>query len=867
MNQTTVYDLRCEFATNPLGIDVTEPRLSWKLRAERRGVTQTAYRIMVGTVAGSANLWDSGKVDSDQSILVVYAGSPLESGQRAFWQVTVWDEQGEEATSETAWWEVGLLLPSDWRADWIQASLAGGPRSTVPVPYLRMPFTLPSAIESARLYVTSLGVYEAYLNGKKVGDQELAPGWTDYNHRVRYQTYDVCELIHEGENCIGALLGDGWYCGHLGWKDRQNYGDRPKLLAQLSVKLADGSVVNVTSSDGWKFSFGTILESDMLMGESHDLRREPLGWNLAGFDDTGWLPIETSAQTVKLVAQSEPPIKVIEEIAPVSVIERPNWPTSRWVIDLGQNMVGRVRLKVTGEAGATVVLRFAERLNGDGSLYVTNYRGARSIDTFTLVGNGEEILEPKFTFHGFQYVEVAGIAKLVAEDVTGIVLHSAWEPSGDFECSDPLVNQLQHNIQWGWKGNSVDVPTDCPQRDERLGWTGDAQVFVRTACFNGNVASFFEKYQQDLEDSQSAEGQIPPVAPIMEITGADGGPAWSDAFLICPWTIYRCFGDLRILEKHYLAMRAWVDSLALSSRDLIRSFIGYTGFAGFGDWLSTNADTPIDLIGTAFYAHCAKLLSQIAEILEKPEDAEKYGDLSEKVKAAFNHRFVTADGIVAPGSQTSYVLALHFNLLPHALRAKALEYLVHDIEKRGWKLSTGFVGTPYLNHVLTEGGRIDVAYKLLFQKEWPSWLYSVTLGATTIWERWDGWTHDKGFQDPGMNSFNHYAYGAIGDWLYAVVAGIDLAPEVSGYKSSLLQARPGGGLTHAKASLESPYGRIESSWKIEHEVFTWEVTVPANTSSLVTLPPEASGATLDGEPLNGPIRLHSGTYRIVSQFK
>lgn len=866
MNQTTVFDLRCEFATNPLGIDVVEPRLSWKLKAERNGVAQTAYRLTVGTAVGGFDLWDSGRIETDQSIQVAYEGISLVSGQRAFWQVTIWDELGESATSESAWWEAGLLLESDWKADWIQASLAGGPRSTVPVPYLRYPFVIDSAIKSARLYVSSLGVYEAYLNGSRVGDAELAPGWTDYNYRVRYQTYDVTASLHVGENCIGALLGDGWYCGHLGWKDRQNYGDRPKLIAQLVVTLDDGTQTIVTTDGSWKFSFGALLESDMLMGESQDLRREPKGWNSAGFDDAHWLQVEVSAETVKLVATAEPLVKVIEEIAPVSVIERPNWPTSRWMVDLGQNMVGRVRLKVSGEAGATVVLRFAERLNTDGSLYVTNYRGARSIDTFTLTGNGVEILEPKFTFHGFQYVEVAGLAQLCADDITGVVLHSDWEPTGDFECSDPLINQLQHNIQWGWKGNSVDVPTDCPQRDERLGWTGDAQVFVRTACFNANVATFFEKFQQDLEDSQSADGQIPPVAPIMEITGADGGPAWSDAFLICPWTIYRCFGDLRILEKHYDAMRAWVDSLKISSKELIRSFIGYKGFVGFGDWLSTNADTPIDLIGTAFYAHCARLLSQIAGILDKQDDAAAYASLATDVTAAFNHRFVTADGIVAPGSQTAYVLALHFELLPKELREKALENLVYDIEKRGWKLSTGFVGTPYLNHVLTAGGRLDVAYRLLLQRDWPSWLYSVTQGATTIWERWDGWTHDKGFQDPGMNSFNHYAYGAIGDWLYAVVAGIDLAPEVSGYKRSLLQARPGGDLTYAKASLNTPYGLIQSSWSIDSGVFTWDVTVPANTTSMLTLPPEALEAKLQGAPIEGSVKLHSGTYRIVAKF-
>ena len=868
MTPTKLSDLRCEFETNPLGIDVQLPRLSWKLETDRLGAEQTAYRIRVGSSIGNDDLWDSGRVESSASVLVEYAGHPVASQQRAYWFVSVWDETGEEVTSDSAWWEMGITTPEEWKAEWIQASLAGGPRSTIPVPYLRKEFTVTKPVAKARLYISCLGVYEARLNGARIGDAELAPGWTDYRFRVRYQTYDVLNLLNPECNCLGALLGDGWYCGHLGWKDRQTYGDRPQLIAQLVISYEDGTTATITSDESWKFTFGSILESDMLMGESQDLRREPTNWDQPGFHETGWLPVEVTDPKTTLVAQFGPLVKVIEEIAPKLIVERPNWPTSRWIVDLGQNMVGRIRLKVRGEAGTTVVLRFAERLNTDGSLYVTNYRGAKSIDSFTLAGGGEEILEPKFTFHGFQYVEISGISSLNPEDVRGIVLHSAWEPQGEFECSNPLINQLQHNIQWGWKGNSLDVPTDCPQRDERLGWTGDAQVFVRTACFNSNVASFFEKYQQDLEDSQSPEGQIPPVAPFMDITGADGGPAWSDAFLICPWTIYRYFGDERILSKHYSSMKRWVDSLQLSSRDLIRSYHGFTGFSGFGDWLSTNADTPIDLIGTAFSAHCSFLLSQIATILGFDSDAARYLALGEQVKQAFQHRFVTGEGIVAPGTQTAYVLALRFDLLPKHLRPKAIEYLVNDIERKGWKLSTGFVGTPYLNHVLTEGGRIDVAYKLLLQQEWPSWLYSVTQGATTIWERWDGWTHDKGFQDPGMNSFNHYAYGAIGDWLYSVVAGIDIAPNSSGYKEILLSPRPGGNITHAQARLSTPYGLVESDWHIEGPKFIWKITIPANSSGSIQLPPDIELTSINGKESDGFSRnLLAGKYIVEGKCR
>ena len=861
----TLTDLTCEYAVNPIGIDVPNPRLSWKLVSDRLGARQTAYRITAGSKPGDHDLWDTEKVDSDQSVHVRYQGTELTTGHQVFWRVTVWDESGEEPATGLGTWEMGLLQGEDWSAKWIQAPLSGGPRSTVPVPYTRSEFKLPSQVAKARLYITALGVYEAYLNGERIGDAELAPGWTDYNARVRYQTYNVTDMLQMGSNCLSALLGDGWYCGHLAWKDRQNYGDRPQLLAQLVVELVDGSVLTFGTDDSWTYSLGSILESDTLMGESQDLRREPIGWKLSGFTGRDWAPVALApTPKCKLVAQHEPAIKVIEELEPVSVTERPNWPTSRWIVDMGQNMVGRVRLTVRGKAGDTVIIRFAERLNTDGTLYTTNYRNARSTDSFTLAGGGEEVLEPKFTFHGFQYVEIAGLSTVSAEDVKGIVLHSAWEPTGSFECSDPLVNQLQHNIQWGWKGNSVDVPTDCPQRDERLGWTGDAQVFVRTASFNGMVLPFFEKVQQDLVDSQSPEGQIPPVAPFMDITGADGGPAWSDAFVICPWTIYQSFGDRTIIEQHYEPLKRWVDSLSLNSKNLIRSYIGYKGFAGFGDWLSTNADTPIDLIGTAFYAHCARLMSEMATTLGHQEDADKYGQLSNDVRAAFQRRFVTAEGIVAPGTQTAYVLALHFGLLPEELRAGAADALVYDIERRGFKLSTGFVGTPYLNHVLSEAGRIDVAYRLLFQKDWPSWLYSVVQGATTIWERWDGWTHDKGFQDPGMNSFNHYAYGAIGDWLYSTVAGIDSSVDSPGYKKSRLSPRPGGGLTYAEGKLETLYGTLESSWQIEGGKFFWQVTVPPNTEAVAILPPECTGPTLGSAPCSPEVHLTAGSYEFAA---
>ena len=865
MSTSTVTNLRCDYLENPIGIDNPKPRLSWTMVADRRGARQVAYQIRVGSTAGASDLWDTGRVESDESTQIAYAGAALKSAQRVFWQVTIWDETGREQLSRAAHWEMGLLNPSDWTAKWIQTEIVGGPRTCAPSPHVRREFEARTDVAHARLYVSALGVYVAELNGQRVGDAELAPGWTDYNKRVRYQVFDVTELIQPEENCIGATLGDGWYCGHVEWRDRQRYGDRPKFLAQLVLTYSDGSQQTVSTDELWTYATGAILESDMMMGEAQDLRRALTGWSVPGFDDSTWRPVQITHPTTTLVAQSDPLVKVIEQITPVSSKPRSDWAKTDFIVDMGQNMVGRVRLRVRGEAGKTVRLRYAERLNPDGSMYTANYRAARSTDYFTLTG-GDDILEPKFTFHGFQYVEVSGAPDITTESLTGIVMHSAWEPNGEFECSDALVNQLQHNIQWGWKGNSLDVPTDCPQRDERLGWTGDAQVFVRTACYNADVAPFFAKYQQDLEDSQNDKGQIPPVAPNTDVVGADGGPAWSDAFVICPWTIYRVYGDKTILDRHFDAMQRWVDSLSLSSKDLIRSYEGYTSFLGFGDWLNTNAETPIDLIGTAFYAHSAELLAKMAEVTGRDADAKTYRKLFEDVKAAFQHRYVTGAGLVTPGTQTAYVLALHFELLPAELRSTAVQALVNDIGRRGWKLSTGFVGTPYLNHVLTEGGRLDAAYKLLLQTQWPSWLYSVTQGATTIWERWDGWTHDKGFQDPGMNSFNHYAYGAIGDWLYAVVAGIELDPEVTSYKRSRLQPRPGGGLTSARGSFRTAYGVISSSWQIADGRFTWDVVIPPNTTSVVTLPPEASDAMLDGKSFVTGTELPSGSYRVEASW-
>ena len=837
-------------------------------------------------------------------MLVPYAGRALESRQRVYWRVTVWDETGSASQSESAWFEMGLLRPEDWQADWIGAALVGGAHSTIPAPYLRQAFTLPAEVVSARLYVTAIGLYDCSLNGQAVADDVFTPGWTDYNQRIQYKVYDVGHLLHAGDNVIGAVLGDGWAVGHIAWGSRQQSADRPRLLAQLEINLSDGGHYTLVSGESWRHRVGPLLENDFLMGEAYDARLEMSGWNTTSFDDRKWLPVEVfPAPAAALVATNGPTVRRMNELKPISdPVDKSTFNRQRWIFDLGQNMVGRVRLRGSAPAGTTVTLHFAEVLDADGNLYLTNLRSARATDYYTFKGDGEEIWEPSFTFHGFRYVEVSDFPGDVTRDlITGIVLHSDMTPTGSFECSDPLLNQLQHNIVWGQKGNFVDIPTDCPQRDERLGWTGDIQVFVRTAAFNMNVAGFMTKWAQDVADAQSPAGAIPPVVPKIA-TGFedDGGPAWADAAIICPWTIYLCYSDRRILETAYTTMTHFMDFIVQTSPGYIRCAPEYEGWPGFGDWLSINAETPRDLIGTAFLAYDARLMAKIAAILGKSGDAAHYSDLFDQVKAAFAARYLIGSTVTAADSrpserrkrfdhadaisrgnlkrvdygpvesqvfntklftpnQTAYVLGLHFDLLPPELRPLAVNELVADLQRRDMHLSTGFVGSSYLPHVLSQNGRLDVAYTLLDQTTWPSWLYPVTQGATTIWERWDGWTPDNGFQSPEMNSFNHYAYGAIGAWLYNTVAGLEIDPAQPGYRHFMVRPQPGDDLTWAAAALQTPYGEIKSRWQIKDGAFSLTVTVPPNTTATVELPPNI------GQQSGQTHQIAAGTHHFTEQ--
>ncbi|SFR66997.1 glycoside hydrolase family 78 protein [Maribacter stanieri] len=848
--KTEILNLVTEYKTNPIGIDVQKPRLSWQLNSDEKNVKQTAYEIRVAdskeNLESDKNLiWSTLKVESDQSVNVVYKGPALNSMQRVYWQVRIWDDKDRVSKwSIPAYWEMGILDKALWTASYIAMNDITTEKKSHPSQYFRTEFKTEKTINSAKVQITSLGLYELYLNGEKVGNDLFTPGYTSYNKRLQYQTYDVTHML-KANNAIGALVGDGWYRGNIGWKgDYAFYGKQLALLVQLHINYTDGTTETILTNEDWKASYGPILESDMYNGEKYDARLEMDGWAKTGFDDNSWKKVEILKHSKDiLVAPQGPPVKAIEEIKPKKLITTPK---GEIVLDLGQNIVGWARMKVKGKKGDQVSLKFAEVLDKDGNFYTTNLRAAKATDIYTLKGDGEEMFEPHFTSHGFRFIQVIGYpGTLSLNDITGIVIHSAISPTGSFVTSDPMINQLQSNIQWGQKDNFLDIPTDCPQRDERAGWTGDAQVFSMTAAYNFDVASFYTKWLKDLALDQHENGSVTNVVPDI-LTGGEGVSAkggatgWADAAVIIPWTVYQSYGDKRILEEQYDSMKGWVDYMSKrSGNDYLWNDPKHWHW---GDWLAYNADKPDyngsvtekDLIATAYAYYSTTLLHKIADIIGKTEDVEKYESLAKNIKTAFIKEYTTPNGRLVSHTQTAYAMALSFDLIPKNLIEKSAAYYAADIEKFG-HLTTGFLGTPLLCTTLSKIGRDDLAFMLLFRKEFPSWLYPITMGATTIWERWDTQKPD-GTIIEGMNSFNHYSYGAIGEWLYTHVGGLRIDPENPGYKHIIFDPHPGGGLTSANTEFLSLYGKIKSNWKIIDRTFQYEVTVPPNTTATVTLP-------------------------------
>lgn len=871
-----------------MGIEKPQPRLSWKLQGEGRNIKQTAYAIQVATDARFSRrdmVWNSGKIMSGQSVLQAYRGPALTSGQRYYWKVKIWDNQGKESEwSEMAYWETGLLSTEAWTAQWIepeQDTLRDGPAYL-----LRKDFSLNRNIARARAYVTARGLYELFINGREVGDQVFTPGWTVYHDRIQYQVFDITEFLNRGDNAVGIHLGDGWFRGALGWMDNWAiYGKTVGAICQIEVTYTNGQTATIITDGNWKSTReGPVVMNSIYNGETYDARREIPGWNRPGFDDGGWDAVHVADHSKEVLVPMETvPVRKIEEIQAVNVFRTPS---GTLVADLGQNLVGWIRLKVEGAAGTTVTIRHAEVLDKYGDFYTENLRAAKASLQYTLKGGGPETYEPSFTFMGFRYIAIDGFpGELKPENITAVVIHSDMEPNGTFECSNAMINQLQHNIVWGQKGNFLDVPTDCPQRDERLGWTGDAQAFCRTAAFNMDVAAFFTKWLKDLSADQLDNGGVPFVIPNA-LRGGGVSAGWGDVATIAPWTMYLVYGDKGILETQYSSMKAYVDYIRAKAGD---SYLWKKGSV-FGDWLyykpkmtdhrEPDGYTDQDMIATMFFAYSSDLVAKAADVLGKTEDARFYREVYEKIKAVFQHEYVTPAGRIASDSQTSYVLALMFDLLSDDMKTKAAQHLVDNIRSRDNHLSTGFLGTPYLCHVLSDNGYTEVGYDLLLQVEYPSWLYPVTMGATTIWERWDGQKTDSTFQDQGMNSFNHYAYGAIGDWMYRVVAGIEIG--APGYREILIQPHPDARLDYARATYESAYGEIASGWELNAGTLTVSVNIPPNTQAIIKLPKATiNGTQANGEGIRGNtdlrdveesdgnvlLRVGSGSYRFSYAYQ
>jgi len=1024
--------LRCESVSNPLGIDVANPHLSWQSDSTERNWVQTAYQIVVSTspspaLDASAEVWDSGKITSAESVGITYGGRKLEPRTRYYWSVRVWDANGQSSqASETAWWETGLLNQA-WKAKWIAwknpeqeseldgvrwiwvagqdalkvapkvvaefrfdldltqkpreatlfllargsfvakvnghevgtksdwseferediaqqlvvgknlveinvtalepdnptpqpatktvtAALAGllkiadsdGRNTRIPINeawsgrlastptwqpvvvagnlsdshfgkilpgslpqpavLLRKRFSVSKPVKTARLYATALGSYRMFLNNERVGHDILTPDFTDYSRRVLYQTYDVTSLVAAGSNAIGAILGNGWFGSGMTWQGKPfSFLPPPtRLLAQLEIEYVDGTRDVVATDESWLGAPSPIRRSEIYAGEFYDARLEQADWAKASFDDSAWSPALTAAApSIAVVGQVSAPVHVTQTITPVAVMPLAN---GTYVFDMGQNMVGWVRLKASGPAGTQIRLRFAEILSPDGSIYRDNLRNADATDAFILAGRGEETYTPLFTFHGFRYVEVTGYPGVpTTAALTGEVINSLnGGPTGTLVTSSDLINRMWKIGLWGQRGNFLSIPTDCPQRDERLGWMGDAGVFWRTGTFNFDIEAFSHKFLSDITDAQTKDGAFTNVSPdLLRPDGSEGAPGWGDAGVILPWTVWLQYGDKQAITDNWKAMEGWMDFIAKANPNFLRTKgVG----PNYADWLAPDDRTPKDLLATSYWALIAGMMVDMARATDNKEAVERYTALNENIRKAYQATYIKDNGEVVGGTQTAYVVTLYMKLAPPALEATMVNRLVADIESRGWHLSTGFLGTPFLLFTLADHGRADVAYRLLLNETYPSWGYMLSKGATTWWERWNG---DTG--DPGMNSYNHYAFGSVMAWVYRSVAGIDTNVDGAGYREIVVHPVLDPRVTHARGEYDSVYGRIVSDWNAKPgESFSLNLTIPANTRAKIYLPAIPNAKVMEDKhpvearPESGSlmVQLGSGSYHL-----
>lgn len=850
-----VTNLRCEYKINPFGIDIEKPRLSWNLEAEQRGVAQKSYQILVATTPeslneNSADSWNSGVIQTDKSIQIEYSGEPLESNRTYYWKVKIQDQDGKEWESETASWHTGLMTEAEWKAKWIGLDKLVGNDDTVSAHkvlsarMLRHEFSLEKKVKSATAFISGLGLFEFHINGEKIGDQVLAPALTEYDKRTFYMTFDVTKNLAD-KNAIGVILGNGRYFGpRSGGTERTKTYGFPKVICQIEIEFEDGTKTTIVSDETWKLTAnGPIRKNSEYDGEYYDARMEFPGWNQAGFNDLGW----NSANLVekpgaKLEVQPNEPIKITEEIAPVSVKELS---PGTFIFDMGQNMVGWIELFVKGQKGDKITLRFAERLNAEGSLYLDNIRTAEVTDTYILKGEGDEKWEPRFTYHGFQYVEMIGFPGTpTLSSIKGKVIHDALDVAGSFTTSNRIINSVYKNATWGIRGNYRSMPTDCPQRDERQGWLGDRSSECTGESYVFNISSLYNKWVTDINDTQLESGSLSDVAPSYWPFYTDN-TTWPGTFLFASDMLYTQYGDKKAIETHYPAMQKWIAHMSQFLND------GIMPKDTYGDWcvppeeikLTGNSDpnriTRADYIGTAYFYYELKLMEKFANLLGKTDDVAGYSKTAEEMKAAFNNKFLDKNRVIySNNTPTANILALAFGLVPNEYQDKIVGNLLQKLfAENGGHVGSGIIGGQWLMRALTQTGNADVAYTLATQNTYPSWGYMVEQGATTIWELWNG---DHG--DPGMNSGNHVML--LGDliiWYYENLAGIKADPEIPAFKHIIMKPNVLGDLTSVDASYNSVYGMIKSAWKLENDKFEWNITIPANTTATVYVP------TLDNE--------------------
>ncbi len=847
-NGPAVSHLTCDGLIDPLVIDTSAPRFSWRLESTERGAKQTAFQLRITDLETAGGVIETPRASSDQSQMVSVAGFTPKPRHRYQWQVRLWDERDRDTGwSAPAIFETGLLgtawpRAAAWLGDGRVTAQGEAPRAR----YFRGDFDVAAPPAKARLYLAAFGAVEPWLNGGKVGNDFFAPGWPDYRKRVFYVAYDVTAQVRPGHNALGLILGEGWYSSTL--LRGSQFGQEPMVSAFLELTDAAGKTTTITTDKDWRWTEGPIVAQGIYYGETFDARRDDPSWCRPEDNTLTWHPAQlqgSSSASIAVTAHFAPLVRRVEELHPIS---RREVSPGVFLYDLGQNMVGWARLKAEAPAGTTVTMRFAEMLEPDGTIHTRNLRTAHATATYIARGGGVETWEPRFSFFGFRYVELSGLAQPLDDAITGVVLHSDLPRIGYFECSNPLLNKLYSNTLWGQKGNFLEVPTDCPQRDERLGWEGDAQVFSNTANYNFGSGAFYRQWLASVRDGFRDEpGGVSGFSDIAPDIGLKyGSTGWGDAAVIVPYNTWLQTGDRRLLEENFDGIQRWIEAQVRDWPDGIRR-----SAKSYGDWLApgykaAEAPTPYVLIATAYFAHVTDLAGRMAAELGRTDIATRDQALFAHIRTAFAHEFIAADGRLASDEQTAYLLALGFDLVPAEVKAKTVENLVRTFAEKNDHLATGFLGTPLVAPVLTAVGRPDLAYKVVLQESYPGWLFSVKNGATTIWERWDSWTPEHGFNPEGMNSFNHYAYGSVVGWFYDTIAGLAPDAHAAGWKRFSVAPIPGGGLTFARASVETPYGLAASDWKIVNGRFQLAVTVPPNTEAHVSLPTGSAGDVMEG---------------------